>query len=351
MPGEIDMTSALADMSTGLGFELEGGGPEGEELDLEDEGQQDSEQQELQASEEGQEEEDPAKKPEGETTPAGAAKPPIPAPGPNDPPKTWRAEAAAEWAKLPETVKAEIRKREEDAFRGIEGYKEAATYGNSIREVMRPYEAVLAQHNIDPKQQIAGLMNSHYTLAFGAPEAKAELIRTIFRDYKIDPRSVFGGQDSDEPAYIDPAVKALQDELTALKSERARETQTRQQQERAENQRQVEAFFADKEKYPYAEELGNDMALLIERGVCKTLQEAYEKALWGNPSARAKETARVAAAEAEKRKQAENERLAKLKAVTAAKVKTTSRTGSAAAPLGSLEDTLNATYRELASRS
>lgn len=347
MPGEVefDMASALADMSSGLGLEpvdetpAEGSGDEGNP-----EGVSENTPLENLASTGTPD----APEPEGTTETKPEATPPA-APGPDDPPNTWRPEAKAEWAALSPTVKAEIRKREEDAFRGIEGYKESANFGNSIKEVLRPYESVLRQHNIDPRTQIQGLMNSHYTLAFGNPEAKAALIQTIFRDYKIDPKTVFpeaGG----EPAYVDPEVARLREEVQALKSGQMREQERQLAEARQANQRTVDAFFANTAKFPYANDLVSDMATLINKGVCSTLEEAYDKALWGNPAVRAKETARIAA-EAEAKRAADAAAKAdKQRRAVAANVRSSPRSGSAAAPLGSLDDTLNETLRDIQSR-
>ena len=44
-------------------------------------------------------------------------------------PKTWRPEAAAKFATLPPEVQQEVLKREEDIFKGLEGYKADASIG------------------------------------------------------------------------------------------------------------------------------------------------------------------------------------------------------------------------------
>lgn len=352
MPGEVefDMGAALDDMSTGLGFEppTEGDdGDKGEVLDgLVTEGQEKGAEENPTGVTGDNPAGDPAK-PEAAQAKPDATSPATPAPGPDDPPRTWRKEAQAEWATLSPTIKAEIRKREEDAFQGIEGYKEAANFGNSVRDVLRPYMPILQQHNIDPRQQIQGLMNSHYTLAFGAPEAKVALIQQILKDYKIDPATLgLGG----EPAYVDPAVQSLQEKIQALESASTQERAARAAAERAELQRTVDNFLSAKDKYPYAEELINDMIPLLNSRVCNTLEEAYDKALWGNPAVRAKEQARVQAEADAKRQAEESARREKLAKASRVNVRSSPRSGSAAAPLGSMDDTLNETLRTIQAR-
>lgn len=349
MPGELefDMGAAVSDIGSSMGWNDTDGGDTidtdpgtGEKLVSETDDSRglpgDNPRGEVQ--------DDLTPDPTIEDPAATAAKPPA-APGPNDAPNTWRPEAKAEWATLSPTIQAEIRKREEDAFRGIEGYKEAANFGNNFKAVLDPFMPILQQHNIDPVAQVQGLMHAHYTLAMGSPEAKVQLFQKLAQDYGVDL-----GQLGGEPTYVDPEVARLQREVQELKSTQTAEQNRRQQAVVAENRAKVDAFFSDEVKYPHAKTVANDMAALIKSGVCKDLPEAYEKALWANPVTRAAEQARITAElQAKSQKEAE-ERMAKVKRATAANVKTSAKSGSAAAPVGSLDDTIAETLKQIQSR-
>ena len=343
---QLDMGAAVDSIGSGLGFETSSGGDDGDlSVDLGDTGT---------GVNTGAAGADPPGADDAgvDGDPAGAAagKPTNgvtdPAATTLEPPKTWRKEAAATWATLPPEAKAEILKREEDIFKGIEAYKADAGFGKSIKTIMDPYLPIMRQYNIDPAVQVQNLMNAHYTLAMGSAEQKVALFQQLARDYKID---LAGMQFGDEAPYIDPAVKNLQNELQAVKSqlssaEQARLTETKQALEK-----QIDAFAQDPANVHF-NEVANDMAVLLEKGICKTLPEAYERAIWMNPAVRAKELTRQQAEASKKAADEAAARAAAARKATGANVRTSAKSGSAAAPLGSMDDTLKETLAAIKAR-
>jgi hypothetical protein len=324
----LDMDSAVADIGAGLGFDTEDtGGTDDVELVVTPE---------------------PTPSPAAEPVPVVAdptATPPQAADPTAEPPKTWRKEASAVWATLPPEAKAEVLKREEDIFKGIESYKVDATFGKTLKGVLAPYEGILKQHNIDPVQQVGSLLQAHYTLATGTPEARAGMFQRLAADYGIDLSQLSGG----EAPYIDPTVRALQSELAGVKSQLSAAERGRQAEVAAANSKQVDAFASDT-KNVYFNEVADQMATLLQRGIVGTLQEAYDQAVWLNPVTRAKEVAR-SSAEAAKTAGAEAATKAALtKKATAANVKTSAKSGSATTPLGSIDDTLAAAFASIKAR-
>lgn len=286
-------------------------------------------------------------KPAEEATAVDTAKP---AAEVDEAPKTWRKEASATWAALPSEAKAEILKREADIFAGIESYKVDATFGKSVKQVVAPFEGILRQNNMDPVQTINGLLNSHYALATGTPEQKANLFRLLAKDYQIDIVALAGAQTATgEPPYVDPAVADLRQKLAGVESELTQARQARLNESKANISKQV-ASFAEDPKNIYFNELSEDMASLVQRGIAGTLQEAYEKAVWLNPVTRAKEASRIATEQATAAQAAAKAKVATAKAATAANVKTSAKSGSATAPLGTLDDTLASALAEIKSR-
>lgn len=332
MAGEFDMDNAVAEIGSGLGFgDSPDSGSDDVELDVAAPVAADESATETPAE------------------PVADAEQPTVAAEPADaPPKTWRKEASAHWAALPSEIKAEVLKRESDIFQGLETYKVDAGYGKSVKAVVAPYEAILKANNMDPVQTIGGLMNSHYLLATGTPQQKAELFQRIAKDYNVD-LAQFAPQPAGDAPYIDPTVAALQKQLQTVQSQLDVTAQTQLAQRRAEVTKAVDAFATDT-KNVYWAEVANDMAALLAKGTAGTMQEAYDKAVWLNPVTRAKEIARTTA-EANAKAAAETAaKLAKVKAATAANVRTKARTGSAATPLGSLDDTLEASLADIRSR-
>lgn len=331
MPGEFDLDSAVAEVGSGLGF---GEADSGTSDDVN-----------LEVSSPTEQPEQVAEVAESAVETAVVAEPVDSAP------KTWRKEASAHWAALPSEIKAEVLKREADIFQGLETYKADAGYGRSMKSVVEPFEAILKANNMDPAQTVGGLMQSHYTLATGTPQQKAELFQRIAKDYNVD-LSQFAAQaqnDFNNAPYIDPTVAALQKELQTVQSQLHATAQTQLSQRRVEVTKTVDAFAADT-KNIYWQEVADEMSALLAKGTAGTLQEAYDKAVWLNPATRAKEIARTTAEASAKAAEAATAKLAAAKAATAANVRVKARNGSAATPLGSLDDTLAASLAEIRSR-
>ena len=359
MPGEIefDMAAAVDEIGAGLGFESEGDGS-GTDNDVD-----------LQVDLPGSSNRDSVAAPggtpdsvggkEGEVAGDGSALNPAatgdpatsadgtPADPLAEPPKTWRKEAAELWSTLPPAARQEVLKREADIFKGIEGYKEAAAFGKTFRDVLTPFMPVMERYNINPAEQVAGLMKAHHTLALGTPAEKTALFQQLLNTYQVQLPSTTPAEDG---AYVDPAVLDLQSQVQSLQSRLSAEDQHRQAQAVTEKTREIEAFAADPANTHF-DAVAHDMVRLIEGGVSKDLKEAYEKAVWANPVTRAAEIKRQQAEDTRKAQEAETARVAEARKATAANVRTTAKSGSATAPLGSIDDTLSESLAAIRGRS
>lgn len=327
----FDMAAGLAEMSAGLGFDEDTPETEGVE----------GNEGELKGQPSGN-------APAPTTNPPGvpANTPPVDDPT-AAPPKTWRDGPKAKWAALDPEVRAEIVKREDDFFKGIEGYKADASVGKQLSQVIAPFKPILDQHGIDPMQEIAGLMQAHHTLALGTPQQRVQMFKQLLGNYNIKIEDLTGTA-ADAP-YIAPEVEDLRSRTERLEStlNAQQQAQLQQQQERVRSE--ILAFSNDPANI-YFKELAQDMSVLIKSGVVKNLQEAYDKALWANPAVREKELLRQ---QQEREKAAETERLNRLKAAKKAEAARPTPTGrvSPTAPAGeSMEDTMRETLREIRRR-
>lgn len=267
---------------------------------------------------------------------------PAPTAAPLQAPKTWRPEAAAKFATLPPEVQQEVLKREEDIFKGLEGYKADAGIGKAVKSVLDPYMPILQQAGIDPMQQISGLMHAHYTLATGSPEQKLALFQKLAQDYGVN----LGG----EAPYVDPQVQALQKQLSDLQSRMSGREQQEANNARAKLQAEIDTFASDP-AHQYFDEVANDIAGLLRSGAAKDLQDAYDKAIWANPITRAKEQARLTADADAKAKTEAAERAKQARKAAGANVKSSAKVASGTAPLGSIDDTLKAALAEVKARA
>lgn len=257
-------------------------------------------------------------------------------------PKTWRKEAAAAWATVPDVVKHEIAKREADMFKGIEQYRTNADIGAGFAQLVNPYLPMLNQQGINPYQHVNELLGFHYTLATGTPEQKASLLQQIAQQFNIP---LDGLAPADEESYIDPQIASLQQQIQQLQSVHQQAQQQTIQQRRAELESEIQAFSADPAN-PYFDELSPTMVQLIQGGLAKNLREAYDMAIWQVPGVREKELSRQAA---EKQKKAA-EHAQQARKTVSANVRTTPKSVSGTAPLGSMNDTIEQAFAEIKAR-
>ena len=282
--------------------------------------------------------------PADKDAPAPAAEGTTTAPAVEGPaaPKTWRPEAAAKFATLPPEVQQEVLKREEDMFKGLEGYKADATIGKTLKSVVQPYLHIFQAQGVDPMQQVSDLMRAHVALATGTPEQKTQFFQKLAQDYAVD----LGG----EAPYTDPQVTGLQKQLADLQSRLNGREQQEATQARTKLQAEIDTFAADP-THQYFDEVATDIAGLLRSGAAKDLQDAYDKAIWANPITRAKEQARLTAEAEAKAKAEAAEKAKQARKAAGANVKSSAKVASGTAPLGSIDDTLNAALAGIKSRA
>lgn len=324
---DFDMDSAVEEVSNGLGFKEDNN--EGGNSD-EDSPPETGSQGEAQA---------PVVDTEAAVTPAAAATSPQP--------RTWRPEALAEWGKLSPVVQQEILKREEDIHRGLSESKAAADFGNSLKTVLDPYMPLLEKYNIKPDAQVADMMQAHYTLAFGSPEDKVGLLQQIAKDYNIN-LSSFSGGGEEAPTYS-PEVVSLQNQVKALESKLTGFSDQQFETKKAEITSHVEKFAVDP-KNTYFVELADDISSLLRSGAEKSVEAAYETALWRNPVTRQKELDRQNVEKVESAKKIAGEKVVASRKASSANVRSTAKGGSSPTPLGSIDDTIASTLRDIKTR-
>lgn len=265
-----------------------------------------------------------------------------PAPSPSPAPRTWRKEAAAIWETIPELARAEIAKREEDIFKGLEGYKQQAEVGKALTEILNPYREVIQASNAHPLQFIQGILQVDTLLRKGTPEQKAQVWAQLAKGYGIDP-----GQPPGEMPYVDPEVKNLRAELHAIKSKLDTQSEATANQLREKLRSEIDAFANDPANVHFSE-VANDIAQLLSSGVAADLKSAYDKAVWANPVTRAKEQARLSA-EAEAKAKTKAANTANVAAAQSATVKARGVPGHVVSK-GSMEDTIAKTLADIKAR-
>ena len=323
---EFDMDSAVSEIADGV-FGSEGLSQAPAEVkEKEEEGEVEVEVEAPEELEAKEDEADPEESPEA---------PKI------EPPRTWRKEAAEAFSSLPKVVQDEILKREDDIFKGIEQYKESAAFGQKMRNAVEKYLPALDRFSIPVEAQVAATMDAHFRLTFGSPEEKLQVVQQIIQDYNVDPARIVT-----EVGMVSPEVSQLQSQIRALQFQLNADAQRKEWDSRLEIERQIKEFSSDPANEHF-EIVANDMASIIRGNPGVSLKEAYTKAIWVNPQTRELELAKQRAEAEAKVKAAAKARAEKVSRSTAANVKTSAKSGSAAAPLGTMDDTLSEAYARI----
>jgi hypothetical protein len=213
----FDMEAAVSSIGSELGFDLE-----------ENKDDRTDDVADLAARESGTGAPAPAPSPAPAPAPTAAPAPaPAPAPtaapaaGPVAPPRftkeaaptTWTPAAAAQWAALPEAVREEIARRESNMFQGLETYKADAGFAKEVRGMLAPVQQALVENNVTPTKFVGNLVNAHLALSSNqfSAEQKREMAMGLLKSYGIEVGPAKAA--ADDGTFIDPTVKALQDEV------------------------------------------------------------------------------------------------------------------------------------------
>lgn len=264
-------------------------------------------------------------------------------------PNTWRKEIANDYAKLPENVREEIHRRENDFHKGITQYKEAATFGQSMAQELIPYQQTMLQHGKHPREVVKEATLVWNTLVTGQPQEKANLWLQIAKDYGIDLSSLGdpSQQSGVEATQVDPRLAAALQRIEKLEGHLTSQERQRAEADFSATVDEVKQFSAavgsdGKLKYPHFNAVREDMAKLYEAGFSTDLDDLYTRAIWTNGDVR---KTLLAAQEKERTDRIAAEAAAARKAAGA----NVTRRGTPPVPqkLGSIEDTLRSKLRSL----
>lgn len=228
-----------------------------------------------------------AAKPEGEdTTPTDApptkAETKEPAAGaepegtwdPEKAPTSWSPKIREKWASLDPEVRKEIVRREEANVVGVRKLQEEFQPIRQFAENLGPFIQEARQLGADPGQYMHNVMTAERNLRSQDPNQKFNALLDIADTYGIPIRQYLGVE---KQAPAAPAIPpALQQELASMR-------QWRESQEQQTLIQQIDTFRKDKE---FFDDVRDRMADLMDSGAAKTLEEAYETAIWANPEIR-----------------------------------------------------------------
>ena len=292
---------------------------------------------------------------EGEATaPAAGQQPAAPTP-PTDAervPDTWRPEAKEKWATVDPVVRSEIAKREADVARFVAEAQPSFNVAKEVSKIVEPYLPMMQRYGVNPLQHLQGLLQSHTTLLFGDPAVKAQMFRNLAQQAGVDLQALASDPNSAAQANTEQLryIRGLEERLARMETGVTGVTSTIQQAREAELEQGIMAFASDP-AHPFFWDLAEsgEIKALIDSGAAPTLKDAYELALYRNPTTRSKQIALETkqAAEAAATKNA-----AKVQAARRATGANVRSRNSGKLPPGeeSIDETLRSTLSDINSR-
>jgi hypothetical protein len=234
--------------------------------------------------EEPAEPQEPVEEPEEPTEPT---EPTEPEPAAFRPP--WKKAALAEWDKLPPLARAEIERRESDFHKGIEQYKAGAQASQEWERVTQPFMATIQSFGVTPQVAAAELFKADHLLRYSQMPQKVGMLLKIAGDYGVDLQTLANGiqQRAGEQVWqqqnpVDPRLQQLQQRVDQMQQQHFHTQQQAQIAEHSAIDSEIAAFAADPDHEHFGI-LQQDMALLLQAGKAKNLDDAYEMAMRQNP--------------------------------------------------------------------
>lgn len=195
------------------------------------------------------------------------------------PPLSWKKDYHEVWQKADPRLQEYAYQREEQMRRGVEPLLQAKQFADAVNEAINPYMSTLNGLGLKPEQAIAALMKADHTLRTSDPETRQQYFMQLANEYGIN----LGGVPQTGAPMADPTIFALKNELANVRGEVMTWKQQQEQAEQAVLLNEIEDFA---QKAEHFEEVRPEMIKLLQGGSAETLEEAYDKAVYGNKDLR-----------------------------------------------------------------
>lgn len=178
-------------------------------------------------------------------------------------PKRFSPDAKAVWNSAPEPIKAEITRAVTELENGLNEYRQKW-------EPLKEFEQLAKQNNTS----IDAALKNYVDLDMAIQQNPIQGLERICKNLGTSLREVAVKVLNEDPnQYItqhETVIRQLQQELDVIKSQNEQATRA-----------QIDAFAAEKPRF---DELADDIALFLQTGKAKGLQQAYELAERLNPA-------------------------------------------------------------------
>jgi hypothetical protein len=248
---------------------------------------------------------DPVRDKQGKFAPKDAAAPAAPQ-VPVEPqpwakaPKSWKKEFAEGWTKLDPAYQQYVHERESQMKASVDPLIPKAELADQINQVAAPYMNTIHALGIDLPTAVGRLMQIDNQLRTLPYQQKLQVLAQVAQAYGVDlSGQVQVAQQSAPPQLL----QQLQNKMMELEGRYTAQTKQQEAEQLALASDQILQFSKTAE---YFDDLKPVMAQLLQNRLATTLEDAYDKALRLNTDLFDQvQSARQAAADADKRKTAD----------------------------------------------
>jgi len=198
-------------------------------------------------------------------------------------PRGWAPAIREKWGTIPEDIRKEIIRREEASAVGVRQLQENYAPMEQFVGSIAPFIQEARQNGVAPDQYIGSVLASERILRKADLPTKFQEILRIADQYGVPLRDIINASVGSEVLTKAPQTQGQQYVPPQVAQELAEARQWREQFEDRQVKNELAAFSQGKEFY---EDVRAQMAVLVESGSVKSLDEAYDAACWATPAVR-----------------------------------------------------------------
>jgi hypothetical protein len=228
-----------------------------------------------------------------------------------DAPISWTAEQKAKFASLPPDTQAYIAQRDKEQHDAITRAGQQIKAFEPIGKVIEQFSHVFQKNGLQPHDGIARMMAVNEMLEANPRAAIAEIAKA----YGVN---LQGMNDEQNATPENQRIAELEARLARQESHLTAQMRQKQEAESNALAREIADFAKDK---PHFESVRKVMAGLMSSGAAETMQDAYDRAIYADPTIRQSLQVEAQKAAEDKRKAEEAERVSKAKKAAGVNVK------------------------------
>lgn len=227
-----------------------------------------------------------------------------------DAPVSWSAEQKAKWASLPPDTREYIAQRDKESHDAISRAGQQIKAFEPIGKVIEQFAHVFQNNGLQPHDGIARMLAVNEMLEQNPRAAIAQIAKA----YGVD----LSGEGTQEATPENARIAELEARLAKTESHLTAQQRQKVEADNAVLAREIADFAKDK---PHFETVRRTMAGLLHADSALSLQDAYDKAIYADPTIRQSLQVDAQKATEDKRKADEAERVKKAKAAAGVNVK------------------------------